>query len=321
MKILITGASGFAGTHLTEYYTRQYRGVKLYCTTYGGYGDIDRYVPEKHIFQINLLDQEKVADVVKRTKPDRIVHLAALASVGESFLRPQEVLENNILITLNILESARTYARRSRVLLIGSADEYGMVNPSQVPINENVPLRPTSPYAVSKVTVDYLGQQYFLAYKLPVIRLRPFNHIGEYQNPGFVVADFAKQIVEAEHDPKKVMKVGNLSAIRDYTDVKDMVRAYDLALMKCVPGEIYNVGSGRGVRTQDLLNIMLAKARREIRVEVDPKRYRPVDVEAVIADSSKFRRQTGWKPSIPLEVTLDRVLNYWRKKLMQETKV
>ena len=317
MNFLITGASGFAGTHLVQYIGRR-KGTKLFGMVYESYGELDKYIPESQLVKINLLDRDKVMEVVKHTKPEMIVHLAAMAAVGESFLRPQEVLENNILISLNILEAAKTYARRARVLMIGSADEYGLVEQNQVPINETAPLRPTSPYAVSKVAVDYLGLQYHLAYKLPVIRLRPFNHIGEYQSPGFVVADFAKQIGEAEIDPKKVVKVGNLSAIRDYTDVKDMVRAYDLALAKCIPGEIYNVGSGKGIRTQDLLNLMLTKARREIRVEVDPKRYRPVDVEAVVADAGKFQKQTGWKPTIPLEVTLDRVLNYWRKKLAND---
>lgn len=320
MKLLITGASGFAGTHLVELYCKKRKKIKIHCTTYGSYGELTRFVSRDLIHKIDLMNQEKVKNLVKETKPTHIVHLAALAAVGESFTRPQKVLENNILITANLFEAVREHARTAKTLLIGSADEYGLVEPNQVPINEQVPLRPTSPYAVSKVAVDYLALQYFLTYKLKIVRLRPFNHIGEYQSLGFVVADFAKQIAEAELGRKKVIKVGNISAVRDFTDVKDMVRAYDLALVKCIPGEVYNVGSGKGIRMQDLLNMMLKKAKREIRVEIDPKRYRPLDVEAVIADSSKFRKQTGWKSGIPLESTLERVLNYWRKKIIENEK-
>ncbi|MCH7952101.1 GDP-mannose 4,6-dehydratase [Patescibacteria group bacterium] len=318
MNILITGASGFVGTHFVRLYVKERKRVKLHCATYGGYGELARFIPEDQLYEIDLGDPERVKELVKKVAPTHIVHLAALAAVGESFTNPQKVLKNNILITANLFEAVRERARNTTVLLIGSADEYGLVEPSDVPINEEVPLRPTSPYAVSKVAVDYLGLQYFLSYKLKIIRLRPFNHIGEYQGVGFAVADFAKQIVEAERDRRKVVKVGNLTAIRDFTDVKDMVHAYELALEKCIPGEVYNIGSGKGIRMQDVLNMMLKKARREIRVEVDPKRYRPVDVESVIADASKFSKQTGWKPRIPLESTLERVLHYWRKKLRHE---
>jgi GDP-4-dehydro-6-deoxy-D-mannose reductase len=318
MNLLITGASGFVGTHLVELYKKKREKITIHCVTYGGIGELSRFISRNFLYEIDLRDQEKVEHLIKKIKPSHVVHLAALAAVGESFKNPQKVLENNILITANLLEAVKEYARKAKILLIGSADEYGLVEAKEVPINELVPLRPTSPYAVSKVAVDYLGLQYFLSYKLQIIRLRPFNHIGENQSLGFAVADFAKQIVEAELGKKQIIKVGNLAAIRDFTDVKDMVSAYDWALTKCLPGEVYNVGSGKGIRMQDLLNMMLKKAKREIQVEVDPKRYRPVDIEAVIADFTKFHKQTGWKPRIPLESTLERVLNYWRKKIMKK---
>jgi GDP-4-dehydro-6-deoxy-D-mannose reductase len=318
MNLLITGASGFVGTHLAKMYSQEKRRVKLNCLTFGGFSELTRFVSQNQLHEVDLKNQEKLNDLVKKTKPTHIIHLAALAAVGESFIKPQRVLENNIIITVNLLETVRKYAKKAKLLLIGSADEYGLVEPNEVPIKEGVPLRPTSPYAVSKVAVDFLGLQYFLSYKLKIVRLRPFNHIGEYQALGFAVSDFAKQITEAEMGKKEIIKVGNLSAVRDFTDVKDMVNAYDLALAKCLPGEVYNIGSGKGIRMQDLLNMMLKKANREIRVEVDPKRYRPVDVEAIIADSTKFEKQTGWKPRIPLESTLERVLNYWRKKIIKK---
>lgn len=318
MNLLITGASGFVGTHLVELYSKKRKKVKIHCTTYKGYGELTRFVAENQLHEIDLRSQETVNNLIKTKRPTHVIHLAALAAVGESFAKPQTVLENNILITANLLEAIRKHTKNAKILLIGSADEYGLVGPNEVPIDEQVPLRPTSPYAVSKVAVDYLGLQYFLSYKLKIVRLRPFNHIGEYQGLGFAVADFAYQIAKTELSRGKSIKVGNLSAVRDFTDVKDMVEAYELALEKCIPGQVYNIGCGKGIRMQDLLNIMLQKANREIRVEVDPKLYRPVDIEAVIADSSKFRKQTGWKPRIPLESTLERVLNYWRKKLLKK---
>jgi GDP-4-dehydro-6-deoxy-D-mannose reductase len=318
MKVLITGASGFVGTHLTEYYTKHHAKEDLHCITFGGPGTLAKFIPDSQIYELDLLKKEKVVEIVKSVKPDIVIHLAALAAVGKSFKDPQMVLKNNILIAVNLLEAIRKYSKKAKVLLIGSADEYGLIAASEVPIKENTPLRPTSPYSVSKITVDFLGLQYFLAYKIKIIRLRPFNHIGEGQGLGFAVSDFAKQIIETEMKKRKEVRVGNLAAIRDFTDVKDIVEAYYLALKKCTPGEVYNVGSGKGVRMQDLLNILISKAKGDIRVEVDPKLYRPVDIESVVADSSKFQNTTGWKPSIPLDVTLERVLNYWRKRIKKE---
>ncbi len=318
MKLLITGASGFAGTHLVELYSKNTKKVEIHCATFGGPGELPRFIKKERIYEFDLLDAKKVESMIKSIQPEKVIHLAGMAAVGGSYQHPQFVLKNNILITANLLEGVRKHAKKATVLLIGSADEYGSVDPSQVPISEDTPLKPTSPYAVSKIAVDFLGFQYFLAFKIKIVRLRPFNHIGEYQTPGFVVSDFAKRIVEAEKKDKQVIKVGNLSIVRDFTDVKDMVRAYSLALTKCNPGEVYNVGSGKGVRIQDLLNIMVMKARKEIRVEVDPKLFRPVDVESIVADTTKFRTITGWKPTIPLEATIERVLNYWRKKTREE---
>ncbi len=318
MKILITGASGFVGTHLVEYLSKERKKDELHCLTFGGSGELPKFVKENHIYETDLLNSDKCEEIVKSIKPEAIVHLAAMAAVGDSYKHPQKVLNNNILVAANVLEAAKKHAKKATILLICSADEYGSVDPNMVPIKEDVPLKPSSPYAVSKVAVDYLGLQYFLSYKMNIIRLRPFNHIGEGQSLGFVVSDFGKRIIQAELEKKEMMEVGNLSITRDFTDVKDMVHAYTLALTKCTPGEVYNVGSGVGVRIQDLLNMMVMKARTQIRVEVNPALFRPVDDEIIIADASKFKQATGWKASIPLEVTLERVLNYWRKKLRKK---
>lgn len=312
MKILITGASGFAGTHLVEYYKKNSRRTDLFCTVFGGSGNLEKFVKPDQLYEVDLLDTDKIEELVKIIKPDAVIHLAALAAVSQSFQEPQLVLKNNIVAAANLLEAVRKFAKQATVLVIGSADVYGSVTQEEVPLNENASLKPASPYGVSKVAVDFLGLQYFQTYNIKVIRVRPFNHIGEYQRTGFVVPDFAKQIVEAEQKQNQIIKVGNLSAIRDFTDVKDMVYAYALALEKCQPGEVYNIGSGKGVRIQDLLNIMITKAHQTIRIEVDHKLYRPIDVESVISDPAKFQKATGWKSTIPLEATLERVLNYFR---------
>lgn len=315
MNILITGASGFVGTHLVESLAKAEKPATIHCVTFRGHNLLADFITKKNIYELDLFDGKKIDQLVQAIKPDQVVHLAALAAVGESFKNPKKVLENNIIISLNLLEAVKKYAKKAAVLFIGSADEYGKVRSDQVPIDEQTELKPTSPYAVSKVAVDYLGLQYFLAYKLRIIRLRPFNQIGEYQGLGFVVSDFAKQIVEAELDKEKTIKVGNLDAVRDFTDVKDMVKAYSLALKKCKPGEVYNVGSGNGISIKQVLDILLSKAKRKITVEVDKSKYRPVDAKSIVADSTKFRKVTGWKPTIPLEETLERVINYWRRKL------
>jgi GDP-4-dehydro-6-deoxy-D-mannose reductase len=264
----------------------------------------------------DLRDLEGVRTLVNEVQPDYILHLAAQSFVPTSFADPWDTLENNIRAELNLLEAVQQSARDVRVLVIGSNEEYGAPKAEELPLTEESPLRPNNPYAVSKVGQDFLGLQYHLAYGLPIARVRPFNHTGPGQSPRFVVPAFASQIARIEAGLQEpVMKVGNLEAARDFSDVRDIVRAYHLAVTQGEPGEVYNLASGRPQSVRGVLETLLGYARVEIRVERDPNRYRPVDVPVVYGSAEKFHRLTGWEPQIPFEQTLRDTLEYWRAQV------
>lgn len=293
MNILVTGSSGFAGRHLTKHL--KFKGHTV-------------LTPE-----IDLLNATETEVVISRQKFDAVIHLAAMAEVGTSMISPAKILRNNIFAQLNLLETLRRENSKARVLIICSADEYG--GSQNGSIAETAALKPASPYAVSKVAQDFLGLQYFLSYGLDIVRLRPFNHIGEGQRTGFVVPDFVKQIVEIEKNGKPgEIVVGNLEAVRDFTDVLDMVSAYELALIKGKAGEVYNVGSGKGVKISYLLDQLVRMSKAKIKITVDKSRFRPGEPSQLICNPDKFMEATGWKPEIPLEKTLERVLEWWRKQ-------
>jgi GDP-4-dehydro-6-deoxy-D-mannose reductase len=264
----------------------------------------------------DLRDPELVQTLVGEVQPDYILHLAAQSFVPTSFADPWDTLQNNIRAQLNLLEAVRRSARDVRVLVIGSNEEYGAPQPDELPQTEESPLRPNNPYAVSKVAQDFLGLQYHLAYGLSVVRVRPFNHTGPGQAPRFVVPAFASQIARIEAGLQEpVMKVGNLEVARDFTDVRDIVRAYHLAVTQGEPGEVYNLASGQAQPVQGLLDMLLSYSSVEIRVERDPDLYRPVDVPAAYGNAQKFHLLTGWKPEIPFAQTLQDVLAYWREQI------
>ena len=313
-KVFITGISGFAGSHLAEYLATQ--------ETYDVYGTVfgDGYrvplIPRDHFISLDLTDREQTIAVVKKIQPEWIFHLAALSSPALSFQDPVKTMTNNIEAELNLFLAALEVAGLERILVVGSAEEYGKVAKNDLPINETVALNPLSPYAVSKIAQDFLGLQYFLSRRLPVIRVRPFNHTGERQTPVFVVPAFAKQIAEIEAQKiEPVMRVGNLTASRDFTDVKDMVRAYVEAMEQGELGDVYNLGSGRGVAIQEVLNSLLVMSSISIEIKQDPQRLVPADVPELVCDATKFIRLTGWKTEIPFQDTLKRVLNYWRQQV------
>jgi GDP-4-dehydro-6-deoxy-D-mannose reductase len=265
------------------------------------------------LFEADLKEPEPLARILAEVKPDLVFHLAGQAFVPLSWSDPAGTLTDNILGQANLFQGLLRAGINPPTLIPGSNEEYGLILPEEVPVRESNPLRPTSPYAVSKIAQDMLAYQYFLSHQLHCVRMRPFNHIGPRQNPNFVVASFAKQVAEAEAGlgPPQV-RVGNLEAQRDFTDVRDVVRAYYLALLRGEPGEVYNLGSGQAVRVKDILDFFLARSRVPLQVVQEPARLRPLDVALSVCDPTKFRAQTGWEPEIPLKQTLEDTLDYWR---------
>lgn len=317
MKVLITGITGFAGSHLAEFCLE--RGD---VEVFGTVRPRSRMDNVKHLggkvalIDCDIRDATSMREVMEDVRPERIFHLAAQSFVPTSWRAPAETLTTNIIGEVNIFGADRELGLKSRIQIACSSEEYGMVYENEVPIKETNPLRPLSPYGVSKVAQDLLGYQYHQSYGTYVVRTRGFNHTGPRRGDVFVTSNFAKQIAEIEHGKREpVIHVGNLNAIRDFTDVRDMVRAYWLSLEKCEPGDVYNISSDKGVKIKDMLDMLLAMTDQKIEVKPDPDRMRPSDVEVLIGDSTKFRQATGWKPEIPFDKTLEDLLNYWRERV------
>lgn len=318
MRVLITGITGFAGSHLADYLLAEHPDVEIFGTWRwrSRTENIEHLEGRIKLVECDLKDATAVRQTLSEIRPERIFHLAAQSFVPASWQAPAETLNNNIVSQTNIFEAMRSLDLDSRIQIAGSSEEYGLVLPDEVPIKESNPLRPLSPYAVSKVAQDLLAYQYFRSYGLKAIRTRGFNHTGPRRGEVFVTSNFAKQIASIEAGLREpVIKVGNLSAQRDFTDVRDTVRAYWLALEKGKPGEVYNLCSGHAVTIAELLDMLLAHTDTQVEIEVDPDRLRPSDVEILLGDSSKFQGDTGWQPEIPLSRTVEDLLDYWRERL------
>jgi GDP-4-dehydro-6-deoxy-D-mannose reductase len=312
--VLVTGGTGFAGSHLVEALIEKgYTNVHVTSLS-GKPGNVTTLIPADHVHAVDLTDQKAVEKIIGLLQPASIYHLAAFASVSSSFDQGQVVLENNLKLQLSLLEAVRLHAPQARILIVGSGMEYDVVShPINEAINEEHPLGPVSPYAVSKVIQDLVGFSYSHLYKLSVVRARPFNHIGEYQTTDFAVPSFAKQVAAIEKGTQDKIQVGNLNAVRDFTDVKDVVQAYILLMEKGQVGEVYNIGSGEGRTMQEVLDLLCSLSKTKIEVITDPARVRPLDVPSVIADISKIK-QLGWTPQRSLKDTLERILEEWRQK-------
>jgi GDP-4-dehydro-6-deoxy-D-mannose reductase len=318
LKVLITGVTGFAGSHLAELCIE--RGdVELFGTARwrSRMDNIQHIVDHMELYDCDLKDAVAVRHCLAEVRPDYIFHLAAQSFVPTSWKAPVETMMTNVVGEINLFEAMRELKLfDTRIQLAGSSEEYGMVYEDEIPIKETNPLRPLSPYGVSKVAQDLLGYQYHQSYGLFIIRTRGFNHTGPRRGDVFVSSNFSRQIATIEKGKKEpVIEVGNLEARRDFTDVRDMVRGYWLSLEKGEAGEVYNLGSGKDVTIRHMLDILLSMSDIDIEVRQDPSRMRPSDVEVLLADATKFTSLTGWKAEIPLEKTLEDLLDYWRERV------
>lgn len=310
MRALITGVGGFVGPYLVRALRQDTDWAVFGLCRHPSRGE--GYTP----IVVDLLNREMVARAVAEVAPTHVFHLAAQSHVPTSHNDEGETLANNILGQVNLLDACRALPEPPRALIVGSAEEYGLARETEMPLSEDQLFRPTSPYAVSKVAQDLLGYQYFVSYQLPVVRVRPFNHIGPGQSDRFAIAAFARQIAEIEAGQREpTVWVGNLEARRDFLDVRDVVRAYYLAVTEGEPGAVYNIGSGVAVRMRDALDLLLKLSPARIEIQFDQDRLRPSDVPLLVADNRAVRQATGWKPGIPLEDSLRDILDWWRAQV------
>jgi len=316
MKALITGITGFAGSHLAELLLSE--GVEVFGTARwrSKMENVEHLLDSITLVECDLRDAGSLAKVVAEVRPDHVYHLAAQSFVPTSWKAPVETLTTNVVGQVNLFEALRSHAPNARVQIAGSSEEYGLVHERELPIREENPLRPLSPYGVSKVGQDVMGFQYHRSYGMAIVRTRAFNHTGPRRGEVFATSSFAKQIAMIEKGKQEpALRVGNLEAKRDFSDVRDVVRGYGLAIEKGVPGEVYNICSGVARSIREVLDTLLRLTKANIRVEQDPSRLRPSDVPVLMGDSSKFRKQTGWEPKIPFEQTMSDLLDYWRERV------
>ncbi|MCA9909702.1 MAG: GDP-mannose 4,6-dehydratase [Anaerolineae bacterium] len=319
MRILVTGATGFVGRHLTAHLHDQQPDDLLFGTTKPDLSDATE-LAGMTIYPVDLRERDAVLTLVGETRPDQIYHLAAQAAVGATFSDPWDTLETNIHSQLNIFEACAVHNLKPRVLVVSSGEIYATANRDDRPTDEFALPQPSSPYSVSKITQEALGLQYFHSQQIPVLISRPFNQIGPGQNLGFVAPDFASQIAKIEAGQQSpLMRVGNLEARRDFTDVRDSVRGQRLIMKQGVPGEIYNIASGIAYPVQQVLDTLLNLTTTNISVEPDPARMRPSRVPLVWGDSSKLHQLTGWQPMIPFEQSLREILNDFRQRVSQSS--
>ena len=302
MKALITGSLGFVGKYLRQ---------ELEQNGYEVIG-LDVREGEKTII-CDLLDAEQALLAVRRVKPDIVIHLAGQADVGKSWKIPQKTIEINVIAAINLLEAVRVVDLKTRIVLVGSSDEYGQLGDLGVDVKETIPLNPQTPYAVSKLAQEQIAGVYARAYGMNICMTRSFNHGGAGQREGFLIPDFAAGIVRVEKSQQKTMKVGNLTSRRDFTHVRDVVRAYRLLAERGISGEIYNVGSGKTYSAQEILDMLRSMAVCDIPVEQDPARMRPSDTPVICCNHDKLTGDTGWEPILSIEEILSETLEYFRK--------
>ena len=300
-RLYVTGAAGFVGSTIT----------RLAESLLTPLGFVVVSGAEVDVLQTNLLETQ-----LRALQPDYVIHLAALSSVRDSFSNPDDVLRTNLFGTLSLLKAIKAARPSCRMLYVGTGDVYGKVDTQALPVSEIQPLRPRNPYAVSKVAAEALCFQASQSDGLDIVMARPFNHIGPGQSAAFVISSFARQIAEIRQGQREaVLRVGNLDVTRDFTDVRDVIRAYLLLLLQGRSGEVYNVCSGTETKISDALDALLSIAGVEARFEVDRKELRPAEQPRMAGDSGKILAETGWRPEISLRHTLEEMLHHWSKEL------
>jgi GDP-4-dehydro-6-deoxy-D-mannose reductase len=318
VKVMVTGAGGFVAGHLVDFLHAEQPAVELFGLV-RPHGSAPRTAGIT-VFEAELNDPASIEPVLDAVAPDRIVHLAGQSSVHQSWIDPGGTLRTNILGIVHLLDAVRRRGLRPDVLVVGSAEEYGMVEPAELPLREDLPLRPSSPYAVSKVAQGLLALPYGPAGGMRILRTRTFHHTGPGRGETFAESSFARQIAEIETGKRPpVIHVGNLEAVRDYTDVRDVVRAYWALLDHGTAGEVYNVCSGQGRRIHELLDLLLAESGTSVEVRVDKERLRPSDVPALVGDPRRLREATGWEPRVPLKESLRDLLHDWRQRTASQS--
>lgn len=322
MKVFITGINGFAGSHLTQYLLGidgiSVTGLDMSAPPEALSNQFGERAPVVHC--CDLGDAVAVAAAIEQEQPDAVIHLAARAQVAGAWDNASAIMETNVVCTQTLMQSLHEKAPRARVLLISSSEVYGKAAPDEMPLTETSRLRPGNPYSASKAAQEFVGLQYLEAFGMEVVIARPFNHIGPGQVGNFVVAAFAKQIAEIEAGRREpVLRVGNLESARDFTDVRDIVAGYYLILTQGVPGECYNVASGRSHLISEILDILLALARVQPRIEPILELMRPSDTPLVVGDAAKLRALGDWQPRVPLKKSLTDALNYWREQVNLST--
>jgi GDP-4-dehydro-6-deoxy-D-mannose reductase len=319
MRILLTGVAGFAGSHLAEYLLA-HADAEIHGIIHRHDRRIHHLRDSLVLHRGDLRNALWVSDLVEQIRPDCAMHLAAWSDVGGSWHQPWTTYELNIQCQLNLLEALRRWTPDCRTLVVTSNEVYGLIEPHDLPIDEETPFRPNSPYGVSKVTQDMMALQYWHSHRLPTLRVRSFNHLGPNQADDFAASAFARQIAEVEaglHPP--LVRVGNLDAERDFTDVRDIAHAYWLVLTRGEAGQVYNVGSGRSYSIRWVLDTLVALARTEVEIKIDPDRLRPSDVPISVCDNRRLVETTGWQPTYDLRDTLRDLLEYWRSELRQRS--
>lgn len=321
MKVLITGITGMVGSHMAEYILQNHPSAEIYGLVRwrSPLENIRGILPRIILHQAELRDLNSLVFMLRKVKPDWIFHLAAQSYVTASFDAPVDTIHTNVIGTTNLLDALRITGIDSKVHICSSSEVYGQVTQDEIPIRETNPFRPASPYAVSKVGEDMIAFQYFLSYGIRTVRTRMFTHTGPRRGDVFAESAFAKQIAEIEAGIRQnPVKVGNLDSVRTFADVRDAVKAYWLMMERCPPGEVYNIGGNETMTVGEMLGILKGMARCPIEHKVDSKLLRPSDVTLQIPDTSKFQDATGWCPEISVEKTLEDLLDYHRKQIMEE---